>query len=140
MNAGSERKRPILTVLCPCFNEQNVVTAFFKQLLPVIEVISEKYRVKTVFLNNGSTDGTLQEILRLRSLWPDIYVITFSRNVGYQRSLDCGLRNTHSDIFLFIDVDCEDPPTLIPVFLDKLETGFDIVYGERVDREEGAAL
>ncbi|MBA1158174.1 glycosyltransferase family 2 protein [Microvirga mediterraneensis] len=140
MNSITQATRPVLTILCPCFNEQGVVSAFFDQLRPVIESVSDRYHVKTIFLNNGSTDGTLDEILGLRMKWPDIYVITFSKNVGYQRSLDSGLRNTISDLYLFIDVDCEDPPALIPVFLEKYEQGYDIIYGERIDREEPEAL
>jgi dolichol-phosphate mannosyltransferase len=59
-----------------------------------------------------------------------------SRNVGYQNSLACGLRNAVGDLFAFIDVDCEDPPELISEFVHFHEQGYDIVYGERVDREE----
>jgi len=128
--------KPVLVILCPCYNEQDTVGVFFERLRPIIDSISDRYTVKTIFLNNCSTDATLDEILKIRHQWPHVYVITFSRNVGYQRSLDAGLRNTNGDLFVFIDVDCEDPPSLIPEFITRYEQGYDIVYGERVDREE----
>jgi len=135
---GERRIR--LTILCPCYNEEAVVPLFFKRLLPVIQALSTKYDVHVVFLNNASTDNTLSQINALREDWSDVYVVTFSRNVGYQRSVEGGLRNTDSDLYVIIDVDCEDPPELIPIFLEKFEQGFDIAYGERVDREEAAPI
>ena len=135
---GGRRVR--LTVLCPCYNEEAVVPLFFGRLLPVIKGLSAKYDVHVIFLNNASTDDTLSQIIALREDWSHVYVVTFSRNVGYQRSIEGGLRNTDSDLYVIIDVDCEDPPELIPIFLEKFEQGFDIAYGERVDREEAAPI
>ena len=136
--AGERRVR--LTILCPCYNEEAVIALFFNRLLPVIKQLSVKYDVQAVFLNNASTDSSLSQINSLREHWPHVYVVTFSRNVGYQRSVEGGLRNIDSDLYAIIDVDCEDPPELIPVFLEKFEQGFDIAYGERVDREESAPI
>ena len=61
-------------------------------------------------------------------------VITLSANVGYQRSLETALRTLEADLYVMIDVDCEDPPEMIPGFVDAHDTGYDVVYGERVDR------
>lgn len=129
-----------LTIICPIYNEESVVTLFFARISPVIEELSKRYKVNLVFLNNASTDRTLATVLKLRETKSYVYVITMSRNVGYQRSLDCGLRNVLGDIFVFIDVDCEDPPEMILEFVSKYEEGFDIVYGIRADREEIAVL
>jgi dolichol-phosphate mannosyltransferase len=63
-----------------------------------------------------------------------------SYNVGYQASLDCGLRTIEADLYAIIDVDCEDPPEMVLEFADCHEAGFDIVYGERVDRPEPTAI
>lgn len=63
-------------------------------------------------------------------------MITLSANVGYQRSLECGLRNAQGDVIAVIDVDCEDPPEMLLDFVSYYEKAFDIVYGARVDREE----
>lgn len=128
--------RPRLTIVCPVYNEEKVVPLFFARALPVIEKLSARYRVELLFLNNASKDGTYAEIAKLRAQYDFVYVITLSANVGYQRSLECGLRNAQSDIITFIDVDCEDPPEMLLDFVSYYEKGFDIVYGARVDREE----
>jgi dolichol-phosphate mannosyltransferase len=101
-----------------------------------MEKLSERYTVHLLFLNNASTDRTAQEIEKIKEVWQATYVITLSRNVGYQASLECGLCNASGDLLIFIDADCEDPPEMISQFVEKYEQGYDIVYGERVDREE----
>lgn len=127
---------PRLTIICPVYNEEKVVPFFFERALLVIEELSARYQVDLLFLNNASTDGTYQAIEKLRQEHAFVYVITLSRNVGYQRSLECGLRNAKGDVITFIDVDCEDPPEMILEFVKYYEQGYDLVYGERVDREE----
>jgi dolichol-phosphate mannosyltransferase len=105
-----------------------------------MEKLSERYRVHLMFLNNSSTDGSAARIDKIRESWPDTFMLTMSRNVGYHASLQCGLRNATGDLFVFIDVDCEDPPEMILDFVDTHEQGYDIVYGERVDRHESRAM
>lgn len=130
----------LLTILCPVYNEEHAIPLFFERICPVLAKLSERYSVDLVFLNNASTDGTLAEIEKVQQAWPASYVLTTSRNVGYQASLECGLRNVRGDLLVFIDVDCEDPPEMILQFAEKYEQGYDIVYGERADREEPALL
>jgi len=69
-----------------------------------------------------------------------VQVISLSANVGYQRSLETGLRTLEADLYVMIDVDCEDPPEMIPRFLEAHENGYDVVYGERIDRHEPRVL
>jgi len=109
-------------------------------MLPVMEKLAKRYSVDLVFLNNASTDATMDAVLKLRERWASVYVITMSRNVGYQRSLDCGLRTAKGDLFAIIDVDCEDPPEMLLDFVARYEEGFDIAYGIRADRQEIAAM
>jgi len=127
---------PILAVVCPVYNEELVVTLFFDRILPVMRLVSARYRIQLVFLNNASTDRTLEKIVLVREQWPETYVISMSRNFGYQASLECGLRTVDADLYAIIDVDCEDPPEMIARFVEKYEQGFDITYGERVDRPD----
>lgn len=129
-----------LTILCPVFNEETVVPLFFERMKPVMETLSVRYDVTLTFINNASTDGTLDSIGRLRAEHTNVFVLSLSSNVGYQRSLESGLRTARGDLFAFIDVDCEDPPHMILDFVAGYEEGYDVVYGERVDRPEAALL
>jgi glycosyltransferase involved in cell wall biosynthesis len=70
-----------------------------------------------IFTNNGSTDSSVTRILAIREEHPWVQLITLSRNFGYHASLMSGLVNAMGDLLVIIDVDCEDPPELIPVFL-----------------------
>jgi polyisoprenyl-phosphate glycosyltransferase len=133
-------RRPVLAILVPVYNEEQVVPLFFDRMEPVLDQLQQAYRPQMVFLNNASSDGTLAAIESVRGRYADTYVLTLSRNVGYQRSLEFGLRHCHADLFVFIDVDCEDPPEMILDFVARHRDGYDIVYGERVDRVEIASI
>ncbi len=131
----------IITILVPVYNEESVIPLFFGRLEPVLrELSAQHYTPHVVFLNNASTDRSLEAIAAIRQQRRDIYVISLAKNVGYQRSLESGLRNTTGDLFVFIDVDCEDPPEMILDFVKQHSQGYDIVYGERVDRIEVAPI
>lgn len=131
---------PLITILCPVYDEDRVIPLFFQRIQPVLEKLSEHYAVHLLFLNNASRDRTSQQIEKIRDVWASTYLITMSRNVGYHASLECGLKNAMGDLFVFIDVDCEDPPEMILEFVEKYEQGYDIVYGERVDRDESELM
>lgn len=133
---GGDEKLPVLAIICPVYNEAKVVPLFFERIKPVMQALSSRYEVNLIFSNNASTDTTLWEIQKLREIYGNVFVITLSANVGYQRSLECGLRTCKGDLFCFIDVDCEDPPEMILEFIKAYESGYDIVYGERTDRDE----
>jgi dolichol-phosphate mannosyltransferase len=130
----------ILAILCPVYNEDAAIPLFVARLVPVMRELETKYRIRLVFLNNASTDESLARIEAAKAGWAETFVISMSRNVGYQASLECGLRHVDADVFVIIDVDCEDPPEMIPQFVAAHEQGFDIVYGERIDRPEPKPL
>ncbi len=137
----ADTKRLKLTVICPVFNEEALISIYSQRMKQVREQLLPRYEVDLLFTNNASTDGTLKELQKLRQEHPFVYVITLSRNFGYQASLECGLRMAKGDLLVFIDVDCEDPPEMILDFVKLYEEGdYDIVYGERFDREEPALL
>jgi glycosyltransferase involved in cell wall biosynthesis len=129
-----------LTIICPVYNEASVIPLFFARLSPVVKQLSARYRVDVLFLNNASDDGTFEVISALRKENPFVFVISLSSNVGYQRSVECGLRNAKGEVITFIDVDCEDPPEMILDFVQEYERGHDIVYGERVARDENRVI
>ena len=128
----------LLTIICPVFNEEKNIINFLENVKIIINnsVIKNKYSLNVVFSNNGSTDKTLETIMEVAKKENYIYFITLSKNFGYQHSIDFALRNAIGDLFVIIDVDGEDPVELILEFVKEYEKGFDIVYGERLDRPE----
>ena len=130
-------RRQRLLVLCPVYNEEVNIQYFFDRLKPVFEQIDpQKYECRLLFTNNRSTDKTLDRVRELHLAYEWVDYLTLSRNHGYQRSVLAGLANCEADLYMVCDVDCEDPPELLPTFLQKIETGSDHVYGIRSDRPE----
>jgi len=125
-----------LSILCPVYNEEEVIPLFMERMASVMATLKERYEVRLVFLDNHSTDrsnAVIQEIIEARN---DVYVIGMSQNVGYQKSLETGLRTVASELYAFLDVDCEDPPEMLLRFAAEIEDGRDFVYGVRTDRPE----
>ena len=135
----SEGKR-LISIICPVHNEQECIPVFFERLRRAVAPLRDRYDFELIFTNNASTDATLDRILELREREPWVQVLTLSRNFGYQASLMSGLRNAAGDAIVIIDVDCEDPPEMIPRFVEEWEKGADLAYGERVDRPEPETL
>jgi len=133
-------RKPSVSIICPVYNEDKSIPLFFDRLMTVIEPLRDRFEFELIFMNNASTDGSLEAIAAIRRHHDWVHVITLSRNFGYQASLTCGLTNAAGDASIFIDVDCEDPPEMIPDFLDHWQRGFDIVYGQRVARPESAVM
>jgi glycosyltransferase involved in cell wall biosynthesis len=106
----------------------------------VFASIADRCHPELYFVDNGCLDDSLALIRQAHQLHPNIYVIVLSRNFGYQCALEAGMRIAEADLYVMIDVDCEDPPELIARFLAEQAKGYDIVYGERVDRPEGVIL
>jgi len=130
-----------LTVICPVFNEAGSLPVFLERFNAVRDALSDRYSVDLLFTNNASTDNSLELIKNWRKEKTYIYFVTLSKNAGYQISMECGLRSATGDLFAFIDVDCEDPPEMLIDFVRAFESErCDIVYGERVDREENFLL
>src|SRR5437667_3943713 len=129
-----------LTVICPVHNEEKVIPLFYKRFCDAVAPLRRAYEIELIFTNNRSTDRTLDVIVGLRARDPSVQVITLSRNFGYQASLQAGLSHATGDAVMFIDVDCEDPPELIPRFVEKWAEGYDVVYGERGNRPEGKVI
>jgi glycosyltransferase involved in cell wall biosynthesis len=127
---------PLVTIVCPVFNEEKSVELFFARLTQAMRVTEDKVRYELLFINNRSTDRTLEIVRGLSEQHANVNYLTLSRNFGYQASITAGMRNAKGDCVVNIDVDCEDPPEMIPRFIDKWLGGADIAYGIRHKREE----
>ncbi len=128
-----ERKE-LLSVVVPVFNEAEVIDAFYKRTKEVMKGL-DWLDHEIVFLDDGSTDDSYNKLISLRKADPNIQVIKFSRNFGHQIAITAGLDFAKGDAIVIIDADLQDPPEVIPRFIDKWKEGYDVVYGVREKRE-----
>ncbi len=137
---GDGATRPRVTVVTPVYNEEGSVPIFYDRLRKATDPLADAYEFEFIFTNNRSTDRTLERILELRARDPRVQVLTYSRNFGQVASVLGGMKQASGDLIVLIDVDCEDPPEMIPDFLAGWREGHDIVYGERAHRPEPAPI
>lgn len=128
--------KKLVSIICPVYNEQVNIQMFYDRMETALSNLRDLYKFEYIFTNNRSTDNTLEIISSLRELDKRVQLITFSRNFGYQASVLAGLHYAKGDASIVIDVDCEDPPEMLPSFIEKWQEGYDIVYGIRKKRQE----
>lgn len=133
-DSGPSRK--LVSICCPVYNEQGSIPIFYERLQAAIQPMRHKFDFELIFTNNRSSDRTHEIIMGLRAADPSVQMVTLSRNFGYQASIMSGLKHAIGDATVTIDVDCEDPPEMIPVLISHWESGFDLVYGDRKHRTE----
>ena len=127
-----------LSIVAPCFNEQEVLDLFFTRIEAELDGLGLDYEI--VCVNDGSRDHTLAVLLANRQRNPRIKVINLARNFGKETALSAGLDAVSGDMVAPIDVDLQDPPELIAQFIAAWENGADVAYGVRVDRSADSFL
>lgn len=123
---------PDISIICPCFNEQDVIVSFTERIRKVMG--EAKYSYEIIFINDGSSDNTLEKLRELGQQNDFVQVINFSRNFGKEAALTAGLDYSKGRAVIPIDADLQDPPELIHDFLREWEKGYDVVVAKRVDR------
>ncbi|MBL6933856.1 MAG: glycosyltransferase family 2 protein [Alphaproteobacteria bacterium] len=126
----------LISLICPVYNEEAAIPIFLKRLRESIKPLRDRYDFELIFTNDGSTDRTMELIKAECAHDKMVQLVTFSRNFGYQASVLSGLQHAAGEAMIVIAVDCEDPPELIPRFIEGWEQGHDIVYGRRGPRPE----
>ena len=124
---------PVISVVIPCYNEEEVVGVLCARLFNVMTSLEMPFEL--IFVNDGSKDGTLNMLLDLAKLYQEVKVIDFSRNFGHQIAITAGMEHAVGDVVVLIDADLQDPPELIGEFLDKWIDGYDVVYAVRKERD-----
>ncbi|MCD7120998.1 glycosyltransferase family 2 protein [Limosilactobacillus agrestis] len=131
----------ILTIVVPCYNEQEVLPETVKELGGVLEKLIENEKVslksKILFVNDGSKDKTWELILKYTKEYKYVTGIKFSRNYGHQNALLAGMSVAveYSDMIITIDADLQDDINAIPEMVEKYNEGYDVVYGVRNSRK-----
>ena len=127
------RRARLLSVVVPTMNEDAVLDEFHSRISAVLDKLP--LRSEVVYINDGSTDGTLAAMRRLRSRDPRVAIVDLSRNFGKEIALTAGLDHAKGDVVVIIDADLQDPPELIPELLAGYQEGYDVVYAQRRVRE-----
>ena len=122
-----------LTVLVPVYNEEAVIGEFYRRTVDVCETL-EGTRFELLFIDDGSSDRSIELLHDLIQDDPRVSLIKLSRNFGKEAALTAGLDHVDSDAVIIIDADLQDPPELIPDMLKLWRQGYDTVYGQRTER------
>ena len=125
-----------ISIIIPCYNEEDGIEPLFARLLPVLEAIRRQWEI--IAVNDGSKDGTLAALQRLAAANPSIKIVDFARNEGQTAALQAGFDYSQGEIIIPMDADLQNDPADIPHLLAKLEEGWDVVSGWRKDRKDGA--
>lgn len=122
-----------LSLVVPVYNEAETIALFIERVESVL-CDPLAVQVEYIFINDGSTDATLDILLLLQRRIPHIKVVDLSRNFGKEAALSAGLRCATGQVVVPIDVDLQDPPELILEMIGKWRDGYEVVLGRRIDR------
>jgi glycosyltransferase involved in cell wall biosynthesis len=122
-----------LTVVCPVYNEEEVVTAFHAELSRVLRGLADRWRSDVLFVVDRGTDATLERLRAIAAADPAVRVLALSNRFGQQMALLAGLDHCDADAVVMMDGDLQHPPAVIPALLEAFERGFDVVYTVRED-------
>ena len=125
-----------LTIICPCYNEEESVELFYQEVMKNESFFHEKsIELQILFVDDGSTDETLAMVRSLRRKDERVHFVSFSRNFGKEAAMYAGLEKSEGDYVVIMDVDLQDPPALLPEMYSYMEQGYDSVATRRVTRK-----
>jgi glycosyltransferase involved in cell wall biosynthesis len=130
-------KRPSLSIVAPVYNEAGLIRDFVERLIGVTARLSKQLDVEIVLVDDGSRDDTLLIMKSLIPRYPELRVVELRANAGQTAALQAGIDVAKGDIVITMDSDLQHFPEDIPLFLGKIEEGWDVVCGWRRDRREG---
>lgn len=126
----------LLSVIVPCYNEEESVALFFEELMKNENFFRENdLEVEVIYIDDGSTDRTVEEVKKLHDRNEIVKLVSFSRNFGKEAAMFAGLEHAKGDYVVMMDVDLQDPPALLPEMFGYLKEGYDSVATRRVTRK-----
>jgi len=127
------KKRGLLSIVVPCYNEHEVLPIFHDKLTQVLEDVPMDAEI--IYVNDGSRDSTLALMQLLQDRDARVVIVNLSRNFGKEIALTAGLDHATGDAVIITDADMQDPPELIPELVKPwMEEGYDVVYAQRQTR------
>ena len=126
------------SIVIPVLNESAVFPELCRRVTTVAEKTGRDYEI--IFVDDGSSDDTLELIKAISTAGTHVKYLSFSRNFGHQIAVSAGIESASRDAVIVLDGDLQDPPELIPDLLAKWEEGWDVVYAVRQERKEHPLL
>lgn len=126
----------LLSVIVPCYNEEESVGLFYEELTKNDPYFAQKdMELELLYIDDGSEDRTVEEVRKLRDRDERVHLVSFSRNFGKEAAMFAGMEHSRGDYVVIMDVDLQDPPSLLPQMLEGIEEGYDSVATRRVSRK-----
>ena len=126
---------PLLSIVVPVFNEEEVLLAFFNETVSAMSLLPEDLHYEIVFVDDGSQDSSKRLIQEFALTHEFVRLIVLSRNFGHQAALTAGLQASRGDAIISIDCDLQDPPRIILEMVEAWRAGADVVLGKRRTRD-----
>jgi len=131
---GAPRGRPSLSVVVPLLNEEATLAELYRELEAALAPTGREWEV--VFVDDGSSDGSYRELLRLHAAHLNVRVVRLRKTFGKTAALAAGIEVATGEVIVTIDADLQDDPAEIPNLLATLDDGFDVVSGWKRDRRD----
>ena len=132
-NFSNRGGHPKISVVVPVFNESGNILKVIERLGGVFSKMNYDYEI--IFVDDGSSDSTVEVLKGIHNLNPKIHYIELSKNFGHQNALKAGIDVAEGDCIISMDGDLQHPPELLPQFIAKWEEGYEIVYSRRKHSE-----
>lgn len=123
----------LISIIVPCYNEQETVEHFYDEIIKVTDQID--YDFEFIYVNDGSKDQTVALVKALRERDERVCLIDFSRNFGKEAAMLAGMEYSRGDAVVVMDVDLQDPPSLLPQMVKFWEEGYENIYTRRRNRD-----
>lgn len=128
----------LLSVVIPVYNEERIIPELLERCLASCRAAATSFEV--IVVNDGSRDSTLARLVEQSYSHSELRIIDLFRNYGHMPALFAGLSATRGDAVVVMDGDLQDPPEVIPQFVDRWKQGADVVYGLRTKRHDGLLM
>jgi glycosyltransferase involved in cell wall biosynthesis len=125
-----------ISFVIPVYRNERAITLTYQKIKGALANELSNYAYEFVFVDDGSDDGSLEELLRLRASDPRVHIISFTRNFGQMAAILAGLKGATGDLVLHLSADLQDPVELIPRMVRDYEAGSELVIGHRAERED----
>jgi len=131
-----ENKEPVVAVIVPFLNEEENLPALFRQLTVFWRKLEDRYHLRVVFVDDGSSDGSWAQVSNLAAEDDRVTGVRLTRNFGSHSAIRAGMAVVKADFYAYLAADLQDPPEVIGRMLDKADEGYEVVWGERASRAD----